>query len=105
MPWTDWINGAFEIVAGAFFYLSVRKIKADREVRGVHWVQLLFSSAWGLWNLPFYAALGQWLSFAGAVGLAVINCWYLWLVLVWSDKEDLPAFMRNRFGRRNNASL
>jgi len=92
VSWTDLINGTFELLAGGFFYLSVRRIQRDKKVQGVHWATLAFSSVWGLWNLPFYWALEQWLSLLGAVILAVVNTWYLVLVLKFADPEDRPKF-------------
>ena len=94
MSWTDLINGTFELLAGGFFYLSVRRIQRDKKVQGVHVGTVLFSSLWGLWNLPFYWALEQWLSLTGAVILAVINTWYLVLVVHYEDWTKNPSMQR-----------
>ncbi len=53
----------------------------------MYWPATGFFAAWGLWNLLYYPALGQWFSFAAGVLLCFGNCvwvghvlYYRWLV-------------------------
>lgn len=73
----DTINGLFEFVGAYTNLQNVRAIRRDRSVAGVSWQSFAFFSSWGLWNLVYYPALGQWLSFAG--GCAIVSMNLLWV--------------------------
>lgn len=76
----DIINGSFEL-AGAFIqWIQVRQILKDKEVKGVHWLPIMFFSSWGLWNLYYYPSLEQYFSFLGGLLLTTANT--VWLVLI-----------------------
>ena len=76
----DIINGCFEGAGGFFIVLSVRKLYREKLVRGVSWMPVAFFSAWGYWNLFYYPALDQWISFAGGVSITVVNT--IWLAQI-----------------------
>src|SRR4029077_18168699 len=63
----DYINAAFESMAGVFVFLSAWRVYKDREVRGVSAWMVVFMLTWGLWNLYYYPSLGQWGSFYGGL--------------------------------------
>ncbi len=69
----DHVNAFFEGGGALIQLLNVRQILRDRTVRGVHWLPLSFWTAWGVWNLAYYPALGQWWSFAGGLGVVCCN--------------------------------
>ena len=73
MSWPDLVNGTFEALGGILILLSVFKLYHDKVVKGAHWAPPAFFTAWGLWNLFYYPALGQWASFTGGAFLVVVN--------------------------------
>lgn len=80
----DIINGLFESTGAFFIACSIMKVLKDKEVRGVHWLTILFFFTWGLWNLYYYPQLGQWFSFAGGVAIALANAIYVSLLFWYS---------------------
>lgn len=77
----DAINGCFEMSSALLLWLNVAAIARDKCVRGVHAAPTAIFTAWGMWNLFYYPHLGQWISFAGGVGLVTANA--VWLSQVW----------------------
>jgi len=75
----DSINALFEFTGALLVLMNVRQLFIDKRLSGVHWYPTAFFSAWGVWNLYYYPALGQWLSFAGGVALVFANT--LWVCL------------------------
>lgn len=86
----DLINATFELVGAVLCWRNAYQLYRDREVRGVYWPMYAFFAAWGVWNLFYYPALGQWFSFAAGVFLCAGNCaWVagvLWLR--WSAAQE-----------------
>lgn len=80
MMWPDIVNGTLEACGALFIMLNVRRLLIDRQVKGVSWVAVTFFTVWGGWNLFYYPHLGQWLSFAGGIGVVVANA--VWLALL-----------------------
>lgn len=77
--WMDITNGVFEIAGAAFSLLSVRQLRIDKMVRGVHWGPAVFFTVWGVWNLAYYPHLSQWVSTGGSGLLVLVNVWWLLL--------------------------
>lgn len=69
----DVINGLFEVSGGLLCWANVARLVRDKRVVGVYWEVQGFFSVWGLWNLYYYPALGQWASFAGGLFLSLGN--------------------------------
>lgn len=86
MSWPDCVNGVFELSGAYFVWLSVAKLRRDRQVRGVDWRTTGFFAAWGVWNLGYYPSLDQWASFVGAWAVTVLNLWYL-VLLLWYRRD------------------
>lgn len=85
MTLADAVNGCFESLGALFVLNNCRALVRDKRVCGVSLLSSGFFSAWGGWNLYFYPSLGQWLSFAGGVGLVAGNV--LWLALaIWFSR-------------------
>lgn len=81
MSWADLVNGLLELCGASLLFANVMAIRRDKVLKGVVWYPTLFFTVWSLWNLYFYPSLDQWLSFAGAILMAVANA--LWLGHVW----------------------
>lgn len=86
----DHVNAVFEGGGGFLLLLNTRQLLRDKSVRGVHWGPVAFWSAWGWWNVYYYVALSQPLSFFGGVGVVIVNTLNLVLMLrYW--RRPLPA--------------
>lgn len=94
MTLPDIINGLFESVGGLFILLSVLNLHRAKVVRGVSGIHVGFFSAWGYWNLFYYPHLDQWFSFAGGLGIVIINTVWLGQVWYYLRKERLDANLR-----------
>lgn len=84
---TDIINGTFEILGGLLCWINVRQILRDKSVTGFYWPTQAFFAAWGIWNLYFYPALGQWFSFGGGMFLAIATITWTLLAAYYSRQE------------------
>lgn len=84
--WPDLINASFEAVGGMMVWMNVRAIMRDRIVRGVSEASTWAWSLWGLWNLYYYPALGQWMSLAGAGVIVSGNV--AWCVCAWRFRNS-----------------
>lgn len=73
----DFINSMFEVAGGFFALNHCRVLYEDKGTRGVSLLSAFFFTIWGLWNLHYYTALGQPLSFYGAWFLVLANTLYL----------------------------
>jgi len=81
----DIINGLFEGLGAILMLLNILRLHRDKLVRGVHWSPVMFWTAWGLWNLYYYSAINQPLSWRGGACLVAANAvwlgqmfFYLW---------------------------
>lgn len=72
----DLMNGLFEFTGAVMLARNVLQLHRDKMVRGVHWSPTLFFAAWGIWNLYYYPALGQWCSFSGGMAIVAVN--FVW---------------------------
>jgi len=79
----DGINSIFELTGGLFVLLNVIRTYKDKGVRGVSMVAVLYFTLWGMWNLYYYPALGQWYSTIGAVSVAAMNIVWLLQILYY----------------------
>lgn len=85
----DHINGLFECLGGVLVWRNVHLLHRDKEVKGVSLLPTLFFFLWGLWNLIFYPALGQWWSFWGGVVLVAANCVWWCQMLYYSRRSHV----------------
>lgn len=76
----DAVNAGFELGAGLLMWLNVSKVLKDRQVHGVSLLSTGFFVLWGYWNLYYYPALLQPLSFVGGIMVVVANT--TWFVLL-----------------------
>lgn len=86
----DLVNGLFEGLAGLMVFLSAWRVYADKQVRGVSWIMVVFMLIWGFWNLHYYPAIQQTCSFYG--GISVVTANLIWISLMWwyRDKPRKP---------------
>lgn len=85
----DLINALFEFGMALTICLSGWKLHKEKSVRGFHWSQVAFPTAWGIFNLFYYPSLGQNLSFFGGVAVVTCNLCYLSAIWTYRDKGDL----------------
>lgn len=81
MQWPDAVNATFELAGGFFIAFSCFRLYKDKIVKGVSWITMSFFMTWGYWNLYFYPALDQWLSFVGGIGIVIVNT--LYVAMIW----------------------
>lgn len=81
----DHINAGFEAAAAIILWLNVRRLWRDRELKGVSVVPTLLYFVWCLWNLYYYAHLGQTLSWYAGFGVGLANITWVGLAL-WFQK-------------------
>lgn len=82
----DLINGAFEFSGGVVNWLNVRQLLKDKKLRGVSKIPCIMFTTLGIWNLYYYPALGQWISFTG--GLVIVAANGLWVYLAWKYRRN-----------------
>lgn len=75
----DWINGGFEFMAGILLWINVARLVKDKQVKGVYIPATVLFTLWGIWNLWYYPALNQIMSFLG--GLIVVSANTTWVLL------------------------
>ncbi len=86
--WPDLINGTFELVGAGFTWRNAWQLKQERTIAGVYWPTILFFTVWGAWNLLYYPALDQWVSFFGGVLLVLGNAWWvLQAITLYIERE------------------
>lgn len=78
----DLVNGLFEAGGAYCTWRNAWQLHKDREIKGVYWPLTAFFTAWGVWNLWYYPALGQWFSFYAGIVLVTGNL--LWVAqIIW----------------------
>jgi hypothetical protein len=83
----DLVNAVFELGGAIISWINVIALWRHKQVRGVFWPLSFFWTAWGLWNLYYYAALNQRLSWvAGCVLTSASVAWFV-LATYYTHKE------------------
>lgn len=77
----DLFNALFEAIGALFLLADCRALHRDKQLRGVYWPGRVFFATWGLWNVLYYPAIGQTLSFVAGVAVLVANA--IWCSLAW----------------------
>jgi hypothetical protein len=81
----DTINALFELGGAVFIWQNVRMLYRDKAVRGVYAPVMAFYAAWGVWNIFYYPAIGQTLSFWAGLGVVAGNV--AWCSLAWRYRK------------------
>jgi hypothetical protein len=76
---SDIINSLFEGGGAALLTLNVRRLYRDKTLSGVSIFPTIWWNLWGFWNVYYYRALHQSLSWVA--GLAVVTLNTIWVVL------------------------
>lgn len=82
----DIINGLFEFGLSLFLMMNIRQAQKDKQVRGIWWPMVAFTTSWGYWNLLYYPHLNQWWSLAG--GISVVTCNTIWLIQLFKYRKN-----------------
>lgn len=93
----DIINGAFEILSGAFTAINIQQLVKDKTLKGVSWIPTGFFTLWGAWNLYFYSSLGLTISFIGSISIFVANMIWLGLVFYYKHRPKRQIYKENFF--------
>lgn len=89
----DLINSGFESAGGFFALNHCRVLFEHKETRGVSMVSAAFFASWGFWNLVYYTALTQPLSFYGAIFLSSANTVYLGMMVYYSHVAETNSWL------------
>lgn len=81
----DLFNALFELGGALFIWLNVRKLYADKMTRGVYWPVNVFYTLWGVWNIFYYPAICQMLSFWAGIGVVLGNT--AWCLLAYRYRK------------------
>lgn len=73
MSTQDIVNAGFTAIGSVISWANVVRLYRDKKVQGVSPVAASFFVLWGLWCLYYYSHLGQWVSLAAEVNLALAN--------------------------------
>lgn len=82
----DTINAMFELGGALFIWLNVRALYLAKVVRGVYPPVMAFYAAWGVWNVFYYPAIGQHLSFWAGLGVVAGNLVWCSLALKYRSR-------------------
>lgn len=86
----DTINAVFEGGGAALLCLNVRRLLKDKATSGVSLVPTVWWNLWGFWNVYYYSALSQPLSFWAGTGVVTLNT--VWVALAfWYRYRDQLA--------------
>ena len=86
MEWIDIVNAMFEIGGGFAICDHIRQLLKDKSIAGVSISATVFFTTWGFWNLYYYPALDQWLSFSATMFIASAN--FVWLSLMYKYRNN-----------------
>ena len=87
MDFNDLVNGIFELIGAFFAWVNAYKLFKDKEIKGVYWPIWIFYTAWGGWNLWYYPALNQWLSFIAGALLTGGNLAWVVLAIIFFRRQ------------------
>lgn len=93
----DFVNGSFELLAGFFVLNHCRVLRLHKQARGVSLTSVCFFTLWGLWNLYYYPALNQPLSFYGSLFVVAANALYVGMMVRYC-RADVPDERRFYLG-------
>ena len=80
----DQINGAFEAGLAVMLFLNLRRLMQDREVKGFDYKVVVFTTAWGIWNLYYYPQLNQMFSFYAGIAVVLMNATWLGMLIYYN---------------------
>lgn len=94
----DLINAIFEGGGALFLCLNIRRLLKDRSVKGVSLVTTSWWTAWGFWNVYFYAAVSCSASFWAGLAVVVANAVWLGLAVYYARQAPTWADIEVKIG-------
>jgi len=85
---SDAINGIYELIGGLFLLQNCFRLYRDKEVKGITLPAATFFATWSWWNLYYYPSLNQWLSFSGALLIAVTNATWVIMAMYYTTRKN-----------------
>lgn len=79
----DLVNAIFELLGSMFILNHCLTLYSDKVVKGVSVISTIYFFSWGLWNLHFYPALNQPLSFGGGIAITTANVLWISMMLYY----------------------
>lgn len=79
----DTVNAMFEGGGALLLCMNIRRLLRDKRVAGVSLVPVVWWNIWGVWNVYYYHALTQPLSFYAGIGVLVANTVWVALALYY----------------------
>ena len=87
MTLIDTINGFFLLGSSVAVLGHCHSAYRSKSAKGASLNALVFFTAWAVWNLFYYNALGQLFSFFCGIAAVFTNALYLWLLFHYSRRE------------------
>lgn len=82
----DSVNACFEGGSAGLLLLNVVRLYRDKKLAGVSIIPTAWFSLWGAWNLHYYKAIQQPLSWDAGAAVFVINTVWV-LMALWYRKK------------------
>jgi hypothetical protein len=82
----DVVNGCFEMAGALSAWMNVRRLRRDREVKGIVWQWTIVCQFWGIWNIWYYYGLHQWFSWTAGIALCAGNT--VWVITMGNIIRD-----------------
>jgi hypothetical protein len=87
-PLLDSVNAAFETFGAWSAWANVKRLRRDKEVKGVVWQFTIIWQLWGVWNIWYYYGLQQWYSWtAGMILCAGNTVWIFTMARVLHERK------------------
>lgn len=83
----DVINSVFEGGGACLLCLNVRRLYRDKTLAGVSIIPTIWWNIWGFWNVYYYLALAQPLSFWAGLGVVILNTIWVGLALFYKYRR------------------
>jgi len=81
------IFALFTFIAGSLAWLHIVKIRADKQVKGMHWAPIVFAWCWCAFSVYFYAVQELWwIWWANLSMLFNYTLWLLGIMVYWKEK-------------------
>ncbi|XAI95940.1 hypothetical protein [Microcystis phage Mwe-JY26] len=84
----DIINAGFQLLAAFLIAMHCRAVWKARDVAGVSIFATFCFALWGVWNVYYFATLGQVWSYYAAYACAAAHAAYMSLLLTFRRKGD-----------------
>ena len=92
----DTINDSFELIAGLFLILNIVELYKRKITVGIHILPVFFFTLWGIWNIIYYPAIGQKLSFYAGLLIVFNNGIWVIMALYYKYKNSNKTYKIKR---------